>query len=113
MDCTIYGARVLLVDPLYFRDRDHGLYVCFSHLHYETLAAHSYGPAKVGILSESPFWPAIFCRAVRSDTPRHEVPLAMNSRSRTSRDTATPISRPVYMIFRSFNLNSVIDTRPR
>ena len=30
-----------------------------------------------------------------------------------SRDTATPISRPVYMISRSFNLNPVIDARPR
>ena len=26
---------------------------------------------------------------------------------------ATPISRPVYMIFRSFNLNPVIDVRSR
>ena len=33
--------------------------------------------------------------------------------SRTSRDTATPISRPVYMLFRSCNLNPVIDARPR
>ncbi len=33
--------------------------------------------------------------------------------SRTSRDTATPISRPVYMILRSFNLNPVIDVRSR
>jgi hypothetical protein len=32
---------------------------------------------------------------------------------RTSRDTATPISRPVYMLFPSFNLNPVIDARPR
>ena len=31
----------------------------------------------------------------------------------TSRDTATPISRPVYMLSRSFNLNPVIDARPR
>jgi hypothetical protein len=29
------------------------------------------------------------------------------------RDTATPISRPVYMLLRSFNLNPVIDARPR
>ena len=34
-------------------------------------------------------------------------------RRRTSRDTATPISRPVYMIVRSFNLTPVIDVRPR
>ena len=34
-------------------------------------------------------------------------------RSTTSRDTATPISRPVYMISRSFNPNPVIDARPR
>lgn len=34
-------------------------------------------------------------------------------RSRTSRDTATPISRLVFMIFRSFNLNPACDTRPR
>jgi hypothetical protein len=33
--------------------------------------------------------------------------------SRTSRDTATPISRPVYMPYRSFNINPVIDARPR
>jgi hypothetical protein len=32
---------------------------------------------------------------------------------RTRRDTATPISRPVYMLSRSFNLNPVIDVRPR
>jgi ABC-type thiamine transport system ATPase subunit len=37
----------------------------------------------------------------------------MNPRSTTSRDTATPISRPVFMIFRSFNLNAVIDVRTR
>jgi hypothetical protein len=34
-------------------------------------------------------------------------------RGRTSRDTATPISRPVYMILRNFNTNPVIDTRSR
>jgi len=34
-------------------------------------------------------------------------------KSTTSRDTATPISRPVYMTFRNFNLNPVIDARPR
>jgi hypothetical protein len=33
--------------------------------------------------------------------------------NRTSRDTATPISRPVFMLFRSFNPNPVIDARPR
>ena len=33
--------------------------------------------------------------------------------SKTSRDTATPISRPVYMLFPTFNLNPVIDARPR
>ena len=32
---------------------------------------------------------------------------------RTRRDTATPISRPVYMLFRNSNLNPVIDARPR
>jgi len=32
---------------------------------------------------------------------------------RTSRDTATPISRPVFMLSSSSNLNPVIDTRPR
>ena len=37
----------------------------------------------------------------------------MNSRSRASRVMTTPISRPVYMIFRSFNLNPVIDARRR
>ena len=36
-----------------------------------------------------------------------------NSLSRTSRDTATPISRPVYMSFCNFNINPVIDVRPR
>ena len=36
-----------------------------------------------------------------------------NNSSTTSRDTATLISRPVYMIFRSFNLNPVIDARSR
>ncbi len=36
-----------------------------------------------------------------------------NGQGITSRDTATPISRPVYMIFRNSNLNTVIDTRPR
>ena len=30
-----------------------------------------------------------------------------------SRDTATPISRLVYMLFRSYNLNPVIDARLR
>ena len=77
MDCTIYGAGVLLGHSLYFRDRDHGLHVCLSDLHHKTLAAHSYGPPKVGILSESPFWPAIVCRAVRSDSPRPKVTLTM------------------------------------
>jgi hypothetical protein len=32
---------------------------------------------------------------------------------RTRRDTATPISRPIDMIFRGFNLNPVIEARPR
>jgi hypothetical protein len=41
------------------------------------------------------------------------LPYDKNQRSRTSRDTATPISRPVYMIFRIFNLNPVIDARSR
>jgi hypothetical protein len=36
-----------------------------------------------------------------------------NRRKRTSRDTATPNSRPVYMLLRSFNINPVIDARPR
>ena len=35
------------------------------------------------------------------------------TRSPTSRDTATPISRPVYMLYRNSNLNPVIDVRPR
>jgi ABC-type thiamine transport system ATPase subunit len=35
------------------------------------------------------------------------------NKPKTSRDTATPISRPVYMLFRSFNLHPVIDARPR
>ena len=33
--------------------------------------------------------------------------------SRTSRDTATPTSRPVYMLFRSSTINLVIDARRR
>ena len=33
--------------------------------------------------------------------------------SRTRRDTATPISRPVFMLSRIFNLNPVIDVRTR
>jgi hypothetical protein len=36
-----------------------------------------------------------------------------NRRGRTSRDTANPISRPVYMLVRSFNINPVIDDRSR
>ena len=36
-----------------------------------------------------------------------------NGRKRTRRGTATPISRPVYMVLRSFNINPVIDARPR
>ena len=36
-----------------------------------------------------------------------------NKRGRTSRDTATPISRPVYMIFRSFNHHPAINARSR
>ncbi len=31
----------------------------------------------------------------------------------TQQDIATPINRPVYMIFRSANLNPVIDARTR
>ena len=38
---------------------------------------------------------------------------AKMKKQRTSRDTATSISRPVYMIFRISNLNPVIDVRPR
>ena len=34
-------------------------------------------------------------------------------RSRTRRDTATPISRPVFMLPRRYNLNPVIAVRPR
>ena len=34
-------------------------------------------------------------------------------RRRTRRDTATPISRPVFMIFRSYNPNPVIGKRTR
>ena len=37
----------------------------------------------------------------------------MNQRRRTIRDTATPISRPVYMLLRNSILNPVIDVRPR
>jgi hypothetical protein len=37
----------------------------------------------------------------------------MKQRGTTSRDTATPISRPVYMLSRNLNLNPVIDARPR
>jgi hypothetical protein len=33
--------------------------------------------------------------------------------SSTSRDTATPISRPIYMLYRNSNLNPVIDARSR
>ena len=39
--------------------------------------------------------------------------LQRNRRFRTRRDTATPISRPVFMLTRNFNPNPVIDTRPR
>ena len=41
--CAVYGAGCFFVYPLYFVDWDHGLYVCLSDLHYETLAAISYG----------------------------------------------------------------------
>ena len=34
-------------------------------------------------------------------------------RSENKSRHATPISRPVFMIFRSLNLNPVIDVRPR
>ncbi len=46
------------------------------------------------------------CHQPKSKSPN-------NPRSLASRDTATPISRPVFMIFRSFNINPVIDVRPR
>jgi hypothetical protein len=39
--------------------------------------------------------------------------IPQSNQSRTSRDTATPISRPVYMLVRIFNINPVIDARPR
>jgi len=38
---------------------------------------------------------------------------SLNEERRTSRDTATPISRPVYMLSHNSNLNPVIDVRPR
>jgi hypothetical protein len=40
-------------------------------------------------------------------------PRLSNQTSRTSRATATPISRPVFMLTHSFNLNPVIDARSR
>lgn len=36
-----------------------------------------------------------------------------NEERRTSRDTATPISRPVCMVSRNYNPKPVIDARPR
>ena len=38
--------------------------------------------------------------------------LRLNANANKSRH-ATPISRPVYMLYRNLNLNPVIDARPR
>jgi Na+/H+-dicarboxylate symporter len=38
---------------------------------------------------------------------------SLNEERRVSRDTVTPISRPVYMLSYNSNINPVIDTRPR
>jgi hypothetical protein len=47
---------------------------------------------------------------VSESIPR--IPIPENSK-RTRRDTATPISRPVYMLYRNFNLNPVIEVHSR
>lgn len=37
----------------------------------------------------------------------------METHRKRGRDTANPTSRPVYLLFRNYNLNPVIDARSR